>query len=359
MSRLVTATIHLQALQHNLQKARSQLSDSTQLVAVIKAAGYGHGLLNAAHALHQADRYAVGCLDEALQLRKHHIEKPILLLEGFEGVEELHAISDLRLETVLHSEEQWKLLNVISLKRPVTLWLKIDSGMHRLGFSPQRAEALLPQIEAHPAVERVVLMSHLANADQPDDPMNQVQVDQFSACCPDHVLERSLCNSAALSANPEAHGQFVRPGIMLYGCSPFAVRTAASLGLQPAMTLQAPLIAIKQIPSGESVGYGSTWRAERETRLGVVAIGYGHGYPRALPNGTPVLIRGERVPLVGRVSMDMITIDLTDLEQESVVGDQITLWGEHLPVDEIAQQAGTIPYELLCQLTSRVARVAE
>lgn len=358
MSRLVTATIHVQALQHNLQQARSQLSEQTQLVAVIKAGGYGHGLLTVAHALHQADLYAVGCLDEALQLRNSHIQKPILLLEGFEGIEELHAISDLRLETVLHSEEQWKLLNVTSLKNPITIWLKIDSGMHRLGFSPQRAEELLPHIEAHPAVERVILISHLANADQPDNPMNREQIDRFSACCSDSGLERSFCNSAALSSYSEIHYQFVRPGIMLYGCSPLMERTANALGLQPAMTLRAPLIAIKQIKTGERVGYGSTWRAERETRLGVVAIGYGHGYPRALPSGTPVLIGDERASLVGRVSMDMITVDLTDLEQEAVVGDQVTLWGEGLPVDEIAQQAGTIPYELLCQLTSRVERMA-
>ena len=359
MSRLVTATIHLQALQHNLQQVRSQLSEQTKLVAVIKAGGYGHGLLTAAHALHQADLYAVGCLDEALQLRNSHIQKSILLLEGFEGIEELHAISDLRLESVLHSEEQWKLLNVTPLKKPVTIWLKVDSGMNRLGFSPQRAEELLPQIEAHPAVERVILISHFANADQQDDLRNRDQLVRFSAFYPDSALDRSFCNSAALPSYSKFHPQFVRPGIMLYGCSPLMGRTATSLGLQPAMTLRAPLIAIKQIEAGERVGYGSTWCAERETRLGVVAIGYGHGYPRALPSGTPVLIGGERAPLVGRVSMDMITVDLTDLEQEAAVGDQVTLWGEGLPVDEIAQQAGTIPYELLCQLTSRVERIAK
>jgi alanine racemase len=187
--------------------------------------------------------------------------------------------------------------------------------------------------------------------------MNRQQQECFERCCVTTDLPRSLCNSAALLSNPTAHVEFVRPGIMLYGSSPFADQSAASPQLKPAMTLQAPLIAIKSIKAGESVGYGSTWVAEQPTRLGVIAIGYGHGYPRQLPNGTPLLIRGARVPLVGRVSMDMITVDLTALA-EAEVGDLVTLWGEGLPVDEIAQQAGSISYELLCQLTSRVERVA-
>lgn len=357
MSRLVTATIHMEALQHNLQQARARVGGGVQVVAVIKANGYGHGLITVAHALHQADLYAVGCLDEALQLRQVHIEKPILLLEGFEGEEELRAISQLNLQTVVHSEQQWGLLQSLSLKQPITIWLKVDSGMGRLGFTPQQAEALLPELQAHPSISRVVLTSHFANADQPDHAMNRQQQECFEQCCVETDLPRSLCNSAALLSNPAAHVEFVRPGIMLYGSSPFADQTAASFQLKPAMTLQAPLIAIKSIKAGESVGYGSTWVAEQPTRLGVVAIGYGHGYPRQLPNGTPLLIRGARVPLVGRVSMDMITVDLTTLP-EAEVGDLVTLWGEGLPVDEIAQQAGSISYELLCQLTSRVERVA-
>jgi alanine racemase len=356
MSRKATATIHLQALQHNLQQARAALSGSTRVVAVIKADGYGHGLLTVARALHQADLYAVGCLDEAAVLRQHAVDKPILLLEGFEGEGELRALAQLRLSTVLHSEQQWGLLQSMVPEQPLSVWLKIDSGMGRLGFSVERAEALLPQLQAHPSVAEVVLISHFANADQPGHPLNEVQQRTFAGCAGGR-LPRSLCNSAALLSNPAVHHQFVRPGIMLYGGSSLAGRSAESLGLKPAMTLQAPLIAIKQIAAGATVGYGSGWRAERPTRLGVVAIGYGHGYPRRMPTGTPVLVRGRRAALVGRVSMDMLTVDLTDLP-EAEVGDAVTLWGEGLPVDEIAQQAGTISYELLCQLTSRVERVS-
>ena len=356
MSRLATATIHMEALQHNLQRVREEVSEATAVVAVIKANAYGHGVLTAARALHAADLYAVGCLDEAVTLRQAHIEKPILLLEGFEGEQELRSCAALQLECVLHSEQQWQLLQGMRLPQSITIWLKIDSGMHRLGFTPERAEELLPLLEQHPSVEKVVLISHLANADEPDHPMNRQQQQTFVECCSERDLPRSFCNSAGVLSNQKGHYQFVRPGIMLYGTSPFADRTAASLNLQPAMTLQAPLIAMQSLQPGDRVGYGGIWQAERPTRLGVVAIGYGHGYPRQLPNGTPLLLRGERVPLVGRVSMDMVTVDLTDLP-EATVGDLVTLWGEGLPVEEIAAAAGTISYELLCQLTSRVQRV--
>ncbi len=357
MSRLVTATIHLQALRHNLQQVRRLVTPDVQVVSVIKADGYGHGLVTVAQALDQSDLYAVGCLDEALQLRQVQITKPILLLEGFEGEDELMAVAALQLQTVLHSEQQWQLLSGKRLSQPITVWLKVDSGMHRLGFDPARAEALYPLLQQHPSVQEVVLISHFANADRPENVMNRQQQNCFDQCCHTALARRSLCNSAATVSNPGAHHQLVRPGIMLYGTSPLQGRSAESLQLQPALTLQAPLIAIKRIEAGDSVGYGATWRTENETRLGVVAIGYGHGYPRKLPSGTPVLIRGMQVPLVGRVSMDMITVDLSELP-EAQVGDMVTLWGEGLPVDEIAQHAGTISYELLCQLTSRVQRVA-
>ncbi|MBT7307365.1 MAG: alanine racemase, partial [Gammaproteobacteria bacterium] len=211
---------------------------------------------------------------------------------------------------------------------------------------------------AHPSVERVVLISHFANADQTDHTLNQQQQHCFERCCSGGgaaEVPRSLANSAALLGIKSSHYQWVRPGIMLYGGSPFTARSAASLNLRPAMTLQAPLIAVKQLKAGERVGYGSTWSPTRESRLGVVAIGYGHGYPRQLPTGTPLLLRGQRVPLVGRVSMDMVTVDITDIEA-AAVGDPVTLWGEGLPADEIAQQAGTLCYELFCQLSSRVER---
>ncbi len=355
MSRRAIATIHMEALQHNLQQARAAVPQETQIVAVIKANGYGHGLVTVARALHQADLYAVGCLDEAAELRQAHIEKPTLLLEGFEGEAELQAVAQLNLQTVIHSEQQWQLLDSVRLERPIVVWLKVDSGMNRLGFTPEHADEILLRLQGHPSVKAVVLISHFANADRPEHSLNQQQMERFSGCCHGD-LPRSFCNSAALLSNGDAHYQFVRPGIMLYGSSPFTAQSAEALDLHPVMTLQASLIAVKTVQAGECVGYGSSWCAAHDTRLGVVAIGYGHGYPRTMPEGTPVLVRGERVPLVGRVSMDMLTVDLTD-QPEVEVGELVTLWGNGLSIDEIAAQAGTISYELLCQMTSRVERV--
>ncbi len=356
MSRLATATIHLEALRNNLQRARALCSNASQIVAVIKADGYGHGLLTVAHALHEAEMFAVGCLDEAAALRGAGVHKPILLLEGFEGEEELQAISQLGLQTVIHSQQQWSLLRSVELKRPLAVWLKIDTGMHRLGLDPEEAESMLQALQHHPSVDEVVLLSHFANADGTDHEMNHHQQQLFECCATGSGLRRSMANSAALLSHSSSHYQFVRPGIMLYGGSPFPQRSAESLGLAPAMTLQAPLIAIKSLQRGDKVGYGSLWSAPEEMRIGVVAIGYGHGYPRQLPSGTPILIRGKRVPLIGRVSMDMVTVDLRGLP-EAAVGDSATLWGEGLPADEIAVLANTISYELFCQLTSRVRRV--
>ena len=355
MSRLATATIHLQALQHNLQQVRDQIPGNVQVVAVIKADGYGHGLIPVACALYQADLFAVGCLDEAVSLRQNGISKPTLLLEGFEGGDELRAISQLGLQTALHSEEQLALFRSTELKSPITIWLKVDTGMHRLGFSPERAEQLLRELQEHPSVAELVLISHFANADDPKNEMNRQQLHKFKECGKRSGVDRSMANSAALLSDSSSHYQFVRPGIMLYGGSPLLQQSAESLSLRPAMTLRAPLIAIKSLVKGESIGYGSTWSAPEDMSMGVVAIGYGHGYPRHLPSGTPILIRGERVPLIGRVSMDLVTVDLSSLP-ESRVGDLATLWGEGLPADEIAAHAETISYELFCRLTTRVKR---
>ncbi len=355
MSRLATATIHLQALRNNLQQVRERISAGVKIVAVIKADGYGHGLITVARALHQSDLFAVGCIDEALSLKQHGINRPTLLLEGFEGEEELYAISQLGLQTVIHSREQLALLRSTELKKPVTIWLKIESGMNRLGLPAERAEQVLSELQRHKSVSEVVLISHFANADDPDNGMNSEQQHIFESCCRESGLDRSMANSAALLSNSASHYQFVRPGIMLYGSSPLPEQGAEPLGLQAAMTLRAPLIAIKALKKGDSVGYGSTWSAPEDMSMGVIAIGYGHGYPRHLPSGTPVLISGERVPLIGRVSMDLVTVDLSSLP-EARVGDLATLWGEGLPVDEIAAHAETISYELLCRLTSRVER---
>ncbi len=382
MSRLLQAKISTLALQHNLRQAQ-KFAPHAKIAAVIKANAYGHGLLRVADALASLDEtamFAVGCADEAIQLREAKIDKPILLLEGFEGHAELDAVVEFGLQTVIHSEEQLALLTQTNLKNPLVVWLKVDTGMHRLGFLPQRAQEIYSKLNAHPNVKKIVWISHFANADEPDHALNAVQKSQFEHCF-QHIsgasnfanfpkakqeerkvqIERSFCNSAGVLAHPAHHHEFVRPGIMLYGASPFSGKTGADHDLKPVMTVQAPIIAIKQLEVGDCIGYGSNWCAQRPTRMGVVAIGYGHGYPRHAQSGTPVLVNGQQVSLIGRVSMDMLTVDLTDLYDTSStpnnlpkVGDLAALWGEGLPAELVATDANTIAYELFCRMTSRV-----
>ncbi|GAA5215780.1 alanine racemase [Corallincola platygyrae] len=346
------AVIDLAALRHNLARVRDYAPES-QVLAVIKANGYGHGALAVAEALSTADAFAVARLEEALKLRKGGIEHPILLLEGVFDPGELGVAAAHGCEIGVHSMSQLEALERAHLHSPVTVWLKIDSGMHRLGVAPEQAAEFYQRLQKTPSVKNVVLMTHFASADEPETGQTEAQLALFNQCTQTWQKDlRSLANSAAIIENPEAQKDWVRPGVMLYGASPFADKDAHELGLKPAMTLKTRVIAVRDLKAGGSVGYGATWQATEDTRLVVVAMGYGDGYPRHAPSGTPVMINGKRYPIVGRVSMDMITVDIGDADIKE--GDQVILWGDNPTVDEIAMLCGTIGYELLCNITTRV-----
>lgn len=350
--RPATAVIDLSALRHNLAVAR-QRAGSARLVAVVKADGYGHGAARLLPALATADMLAVACIEEAVALRKAGARQPILLLEGPFAAEELDWCARLGFEIAVHEPGQLAMLEAVRLVRPLVAWLKLDSGMSRLGFAPDQLAAAHARLAACPAVAAIRLMSHLANADDPADPATQAQIALVAAALPGLALERSLCNSAGLLLWPEARGQWVRPGVMLYGVSPVAGRTGADEGLRPVMTLRTALIAVKRVRAGQRVGYAGTWTAPGEGTIGIAAIGYGDGYPRHAPSGTPVLVDGRPAGLAGRVSMDMVAIDLAG-HPAAEVGTPVLLWGEGLPVEAVAERAGTIAYELLCGLAGRV-----
>ncbi len=348
-----TAQIDTRALHHNLQVV-CQLAPGARILAVVKANGYGHGLLRAAQTLKEADAYAVARIEEALLLRCGGIVKPVLLLEGFFGAEDLPVLAANNLQTAVHSWEQLEALEQVELPQPVVCWLKLDTGMHRLGVRPEEAPAFIERLaRCQNVVQPFNLMTHFCCADEPDSPVTGQQIALFNRLCAGLEGQRSLASSAGILAWKEAQADWVRPGIMLYGASPFAELDAAAHGLQPVMTLKSCLIAVRHHKAGESVGYGASWTSPRDTRLGVVAVGYGDGYPRMAPSGTPVLVNGRRVPLVGRVSMDMLTVDLGP-DARDRVGDEAILWGRGLPVEQVARHIGTIPYELITKLTARV-----
>lgn len=348
-----TAQIDTQALHHNLQVVREQ-APGARILAVVKANGYGHGLLKVAQTLKEADAYAVARIEEALMLRCGGIVKPVLLLEGFFGAEDLPVLAANNLQTAVHSWEQLEALEQAQLPHPVVAWLKLDTGMHRLGVRPEEVPAFCERLaRCKNVVQPFNLMTHFCCADELDNPVTGQQIDLFNRLSGSLGGQRSLASSAGILAWKDAQADWVRPGIMLYGASPFAELSAAEHGLQPVMTLKSCLIAVREHKAGESVGYGANWTSQRDTRLGVVAVGYGDGYPRMAPSGTPVWVNGRLVPLVGRVSMDMLTVDLGP-EAEDRVGDEAILWGRGLPVELVARHIGTIPYELITKLTARV-----
>ncbi|KPD03656.1 alanine racemase [Moellerella wisconsensis] len=350
-----TASIDRRALRHNLQRVK-ELAPNSRLIAIVKANAYGHGLTKVGLAVQDSvDGFGVARLKEAIALRDHGIEKPIVLLEGFFEADDLPHIIDLRIDTVVHSIEQLEMLEQLPLKSPVKVWMKLDTGMHRLGVLPQDAEAFYQRLtqchNVHPAVN---IVSHFCQADDPKLITTASQLACFEQFIRDKPGEKSIAASAGILLWPQAHYDWVRPGIMMYGASPQEGKLATDFGLQPVMTLKSTLIAVRKHAAGECVGYGETWCSRQDTRLGVVAIGYGDGYPRCAPSGTPVMINGRKVPIVGRVSMDMITVDL-GVEATDKVGDEVILWGKSLPVEEISAHTGVIDYELLTKLTSRVS----
>jgi alanine racemase len=352
MSRNTTAEIDLAAIRHNLGIVRTLVGGS-QMVCVVKADAYGHGLSRVCPALQAADVLAVATTGEGFSCREEGWSGRLLLLEGPSNAEEFDDAVALGAEMVVHHENQLHLLAHHKSDVPGNLWLKIDSGMHRLGFPLHDAAKIHSQLQHYKNGHQVILMSHFACADDRENHMTDRQIREFDTAICGLSGEVSLANSAAILNYPESHRNYVRPGIMLYGISPCQQRTAGDIGLRPAMTLGCDLIAINRVNKGETIGYGAGFTCPKDMRIGVAAIGYGDGYPRQARNGTPVLVNGHRTSLVGRVSMDMITVDLTDLDNVKV-GDRVTLWGGELPLEEVAKWANAIPYELICGVTARV-----
>lgn len=352
MTRPACAHIDRGALQHNLARVRAA-APASRIIAIIKANAYGHGLVSVAQALTAADAFGVVGLEEAVSLREAGLDQRIVLLEGLFAGADIALACGFRLDLVIHNDHQITLLERGRLTRPVDVWLKIDTGMHRLGFAPADVAAALARLQALPGIGTVRFMTHFARADESGADYTATQIAAFAAATGGRAGERTLANSAAVLAWPDAHDDWVRPGIMLYGASPLAGRSAAQLDLRPAMTLKSALIAVRDCRRGDPVGYGGDWVCPADMRIGVAAIGYGDGYPRHAPAGTPVLVNGRRAALAGRVSMDMLCIDLRE-QPDASVGDEVTLWGEGLPVDDIAQAAGTIAYELLSGISRRV-----
>jgi alanine racemase len=350
MARPLRARISLPALAHNLAVARRH-APRAKTMAVIKANGYGHGMLRVAEALKEAEGFAVLAVEEALALRQAGYRQKLLLLEGFFKADELSCLAENRIATVVHDEWQVRALERAKLARPVEIFLKFNSGMNRLGFRPGQVPEVLARLRACPAVGEVALMSHFATADD----ANGIawQQDVVARLYREFQLPGSFANSAAILRYPEVHADWVRPGIMLYGSSPFADRSMEELGLRPVMTLESRLIAVQELQPGDRLGYGALFVADKPTRVGIVACGYADGYPRHAATGTPIQVNGQRTRTLGRVSMDMLFADITDIPAAGV-GSPVVLWGEGVPVDEVAAAAGTISYELLCALAPRV-----
>lgn len=348
--RPIQARISIGAMAHNLRVARSH-AGTARLFAVIKANAYGHGLSRARRALAAADGFAVLTLEEAANLRLMGVEQPILLLEGIFGADEIATCTELDLWPVLHHTAQIDWLQRQPPARTIQVFLKFDSGMHRLGFPLADHAAIVAWVRRLPGVGGVTLMTHFAQADEAAGVNWQLQ--PFLREIGNDKLPWSSANSAALLRYPETHGTWARPGLMLYGASPFAEVSAEQLGLRPVMTLQSEIISVQTLQAGEGVGYSQLFRAERTMRVGVVACGYADGYPRHALTGTPVLVDGRASRTLGRVSMDMLCVDLSECA-DAGVGSPVVLWGEGLPVDIVAAAAGTSSYELLCALAARV-----
>ena len=348
--RPIQARISIGAMAHNLRVARAHAGEA-RVFAVVKANAYGHGLSRARRALAAADGFAVLTLEEAANLRLMGVEQPILLLEGLFGADEIATCAELDLWPVLHHAGQLDWLARQPPARPIQVFLKFDSGMHRLGFSLADHTAIVARVKSLPGVAGVTLMTHFAQAAEAAGVDWQLQ--PFLRELAGHGLPWSSANSAALLRHPASCGAWVRPGIMLYGASPFADVPAETLGLRPAMTLQSEIISVQTVQPGEGVGYGQLFRAERTMRVGVVACGYADGYPRHAPTGTPVRVNGRLSQTLGRVSMDMLCVDLSECA-DAGVGTPVVLWGDGVPVDAVAAAAGTSSYELLCALAARV-----
>ena len=351
MTRPVYARLDLQALKNNLAVVRRAAPDS-RVWSVVKANAYGHGIERVWNALGATDGFALLNIEEAILLRERGWKGPILMLEGFFHADDLPLYDKYRLTTSVHSNWQLKAIQNARLQAPLDIYLKVNSGMNRLGFTPDRVHSVWQQLRAMKNVGDMTLMTHFADADNPqgiDEAMRRVEQAAEGLACP-----RSLSNSAATLWHPQAHFDWVRPGIVLYGASPSGQwQDIANSGLKPVMTLGSEIIAVQNLKPGDSVGYGSTYRASGPQRIGIVACGYADGYPRIAPHGTPVLVDGIRTGTVGRVSMDMLTVDLTPCPQAGI-GTPVELWGKEIKIDNVASSCGTVGYELMCAVAPRV-----
>ena len=362
MARPTSATIHTDALRHNLSQVRARAPNS-RVMAVVKADGYGHGLERVARALGGADAFGVAALSDAERLRAAGLSQPIVLLSGFDEPSDIARLCSLGVETVVHHASQIEMLEQSAGGEPIRCWLKLDTGMHRLGFAPEAVREAHARLSAlSGVVGEIVLMSHFASSDEfggtpSDGGKTRDQLRVFAEATAGLPGARSLANSAAVLGWPDAHAEWVRPGGALYGMSVVDGSTGADFGLRAAMTLSTRLIAVNRIRKGERIGYSATWECPEDMPVGVAAIGYGDGYPRASPAGTPVLVGDQTTQVIGRVSMDLMTIDLRGVA-DARVGAPVTLWGPDLPVERIAAAADTIGYELTCSITRRV-RVVE
>jgi alanine racemase len=350
MPRPIRARISRAAITSNLAVARAH-APRAKVWAVVKANAYGHGLEHVLPALLSADGIALLDLNEAERVRDMGCRLPILLLEGFFDGSDLELVDRLRLTTTVHSHRQLAMLETATLTSPIDVYLKLNSGMNRLGFNASEARQIYQRLSCFKNVAGITVMTHFANADMQDGA--EEAVTRFQNAVDGLPGPTSLSNSAAVLLHPGAHGDWIRPGIMLYGASPADTRDAKSFGLTPAMTLESELISVQEIEPGQSVGYGGRFIAKRKTRIGVVACGYADGYPRIAADGCPVLIGDTIVPLAGRVSMDMLTVDLTEVP-DATIGSPVELWGTRVSVDQVAAFANTSGYELLCALAPRV-----
>lgn len=353
MTRPARVVIDIAALHHNLSRIHSA-APSSKIMAIVKADAYGHGIERVAQALPGADAFGVACLEEAEQLRLAGIRHPVLLLEGAYSSSELGQVQALELDIVVHHEHQLQMLEQADLAAPINIWLKIDTGMHRLGFKPEDTEAAWQRLAAcHNVSTPPRLMTHFACASEIDNPMTMQQLHLFNHTCGHIEAERSLANSAAILGWPDTHADWIRPGLMLYGVSPLDGKVAGDFDLRPVMSLVSQIISIKHLKRNDPVGYGASWRCPEDMPIGIVAAGYADGFPRHARSGTPIVVSGRRTGTVGHTSMDMLAVDLRNMENVRV-GDTVELWGPQLPVEEVARHAGTIPYELLCGVHKRL-----
>jgi alanine racemase len=360
MSRTTVATIHLGALRHNLARLQA-LAAPARVMAVVKADAYGHGLERVARALDgEAEAFAVAALGDGLRLRAAGHRQRIVVLSGPDNAGDIAEMQRLRLEATIHHEAQLRwLAEASSTRGRLRVWLKIDSGMHRLGFAPDRVVAVHAQLAAMVGIDpEIGLLTHFSDSEVFDGAQTPAQIARFAEATAHLPGPRSLSNSAAVLGWPDARGDWVRTGGLLYGLSVVDGKSAADFGFRPAMTLSTRLIAVNRIGKGERIGYNGTWTCPEDMPVGVAAVGYGDGYPRSAVAGTPVLVGDRRVPLIGRVSMDLITLDLRDAPG-AAIGDRVVLWGSELPVETVAAQSGTISYDLTCGMTRRVLFVED